>query len=143
MQPIVEQDNSYLQDLVTNDIRDFGADLSQQGQTMVQEQKEGLGKFGQFTVDLGSAATQMVLDIGLGVATVGGMAFPAAIRTFGNSAAKAEMAGADLDQQILYATTSAAASYGIEHMCNVAFAGLNLIAPGVSDDIVTVGVIRP
>ena len=140
MQPIVEQDISYLQDHVTNDIRDFGADLSQQGQTMVQEQKEGLGKFGQFAVDLGSAATQMVLDIGLGVATGGSMAIPAAIRTFGNSAAKAEMAGADLDQQMLYATTSAAASYGIEQMCNVAFAGLNLIAPGVSDDIVTAGV---
>ena len=137
---IPERDTTLITEYVSDPLRERGAELSEKGQTMVQEQKEGLGKFGQFAVDLGSAATQMVLDIGFGVATGGGMALPAAIRTFGSSATKAEMAGADLDQQMLYATTSAAASYGIEQMCNVAFAGLNLIAPGVSDDIVTAGV---
>ena len=121
-------------------MRDFGAELSEKGQTTVQEQKKGLGKFGQFAVDLASAATQMVLDIGLGVVTGGGMAIPAAIRTFGDSAAEARRDGATLDEQLLYAMTSAAASYGIEQFCNVAFTGLKLIAPGISDDIVTAGV---
>ena len=134
---IPERDTTLITEYISDPLREKGADLSQKGQAKVQEQKKGLGKFGQFAVDLGSAATQMVLDIGLGVVTGGSMAIPAAIRTFGSSATEAAAEGADLNQQMLYATTSAAATYGIEQLCNVAYAGIKGVVPGVADKTVT------
>ena len=138
--PVPERDTTLVREYVTDPARDFGGHLVETGTAQIQEQKEGLGKFGQFAVDLGSAATQMVLDAGLGALTGGGMAVSAAIRTFGGSAAEARADGASLEQQMLYATTSATLSYGIEHLCNVAFSGLKMIAPGISDELVTEGV---
>ena len=134
---IPERDTTLITEYISDPLREKEADLSKKGQAKVQEQKKGLGKFGQFSVDLGSAATQMVLDVGLGVVTGGSMAIPAAIRTFGSSATEAAAEGADLNQQMLYATTSAALSYGIEQFCNVAYAGLKGIAPSIADDFVT------
>ena len=114
-----------------------GDDLSGKGQAKIDEQKEGLNEFGQFAVDLGSSAAQLALDIGLGIVTGGGSAAITAIRTFGGAATEARADGAELEEQMLYAATSAALSYGIEGLCNVAFAEFKRIAPGITDQFVT------
>ncbi len=134
---VPERDIALIKEYVTDPTRDFGDKLSQSGRTQVEEQKEGLGSFGRFAVDLGSAATELVLDLGLGVITGGGMAVPAAIRAFGGAATEARADGATLEEQMLYATTSAALSYGIESACNLAFKGLKAVNPSISDEFLT------
>ena len=116
------------------DARDYGSKISDEGKQLVQDQKEGLGKVGQTLVDVGSVGTQMALDIGIGWLTGLGMAAPMAVRVFGSSAEKSAKEGANLNQQLAYSFGTAAVAYGLEHLSNVAMAGLKVVAPGVSDD---------
>ena len=137
---VPERDISLVKEYVTDPTQEFGDELSKNGRTQIEDQKEGLGSFGRFAVDLGSAATQLVLDLGLGVITGGGMAVPAAIRAFGGAATEARADGATLEEQMLYATTSAVISYGVESACNLAFKGLKAVSPGISDEFLTRGI---
>lgn len=116
------------------DARDYGSKIAEEGQRLIQEQKKSLGKVGQTLVDVGSVGTQMAMDIGIGWLTGLGMAAPMAVRVFGSSAEKSAKEGANLNQQLAYSFGTAAVAYGLEHLSNVAMAGLKVVAPGVSDD---------
>ena len=118
------------------DIRGLGRDMSSHGQTKIEEQKEDMDAFGRTMVDVGVVGTQMVMDIGLGWLTKFGMAGPMAVRVFGSSAEEAASEGADLQQQLKHGLGSATVAYGLEHISNVAMAGLKVVAPGIGDDFV-------
>ena len=74
-----------------------GADrLSASSQEDIATAKEGLGRAGQFAVDVGVAGTQLLGDILAGSVTGGGALLPMAVRSFGSSAQTARQSGADL-----------------------------------------------
>ncbi len=58
----------------------------------IQKEKEGLGKVGQFAVDLGVAGGQMIGDAALGAVTGGSALAPMAARVFGSSSQEAKEA---------------------------------------------------
>lgn len=115
--------------------------LAQQSEEYTEKAKEGLGKVGQFAVDLGVTGAQMLGDMALGlinpVLGTGAMA----TRVFGGSAQEARQAGATETQQQLYGLGSAATSVLVEKIANVgkafktAYGGS--IAGGKVDDILT------
>lgn len=82
--------------------------------------KQGLGKAGQFAVDLGVAGAQMAGDVlassivpGSGLALMG-------VRSFGAGAQEARDNGASIGQQMAYGAGSAALSAATEKIANVA-----------------------
>ena len=88
--------------------------LTEQSAAYTEKAKEGLGKVGQFAVDLGVTGTQLVGDMALGlinpVLGTGAMA----TRVFGGSAQEARQAGATETEQQLYGLGSAATSVLVE-----------------------------
>ena len=117
-------------------IRKAGSELSAKGQAQMQQAKVGQSAGAQAALDLVGVGTQMVLDIGLGALTKLGMMAPMAARVFGSSAEKAAAEGADLEQQVFYGLASAGVAYALEKISNVAFAGLKIVNPGITDDVV-------
>ena len=112
-----------------------GADrLSASSQEDIATAKEGLGRAGQFAVDVGVAGTQLLGDILAGSVTGGGALLPMAVRSFGSSAQTARQSGADLGQQLLYGTGSAALSVATEKISNVAAPFKAAFGAGVLDD---------
>lgn len=112
-----------------------GADrLSTSSQEDIATAKEGLGRAGQFAVDVGVAGTQLLGDILAGSVTGGGALLPMAVRSFGSSAQTARQSGADLGQQLLYGTGSAALSVATEKISNVAAPFKAAFGAGVLDD---------
>lgn len=112
-----------------------GADrLSASSQEDITTAKEGLGRAGQFAVDVGVAGTQLLGDILAGSVTGGGALLPMAVRSFGSSAQTARQSGADLGQQLLYGTGSAALSVATEKISNVAAPFKAAFGAGVLDD---------
>ena len=112
-----------------------GADrLSASSQGDIAAAKEGLGRAGQFAVDVGVAGTQLLGDILAGSVTGGGALLPMAVRSFGSSAQTARQSGADLGQQLLYGTGSAALSVATEKISNVAAPFKAAFGAGVLDD---------
>ena len=115
--------------------------LTEQSAAYTEKAKEGLGKVGQFAVDLGVTGTQLLGDMALGlinpVLGTGAMA----TRVFGGSAQEARQAGATETEQQLYGLGSAATSVLVEKIANVgkafktAYGGS--IAGGKVDDILT------
>ena len=115
--------------------------LQEQSAAYTEKAKEGLGKVGQFAVDLGITGTQLLGDMALGlinpVLGTGAMA----TRVFGGSAQEARQAGATETEQQLYGLGSAATSVLVEKIANVgkafktAYGGS--IAGGKVDDILT------
>ncbi|MBP3699090.1 MAG: hypothetical protein J6J01_06405 [Oscillospiraceae bacterium] len=113
--------------------------LTEQSAAYTEKAKEGLGKVGQFAVDLGVTGTQLVGDMALGlinpVLGTGAMA----TRVFGGSAQEARQAGATETEQQLYGLGSAATSVLVEKIANVgkafktAYGGS--IAGGKVDDL--------
>lgn len=113
--------------------------LTEQSAAYTEKAKEGLGKVGQFAVDLGVTGTQMLGDMALGlinpVLGTGAMA----TRVFGGSAQEARQAGATETEQQLYGLGSAATSVLVEKIANVgkafktAYGGS--IAGGKVDDL--------
>lgn len=82
--------------------------------------KQGLGKAGQFAVDVGVAGAQMAGDVlasaivpGSGLALMG-------VRSFGAGAQEARDNGASIGQQMAYGAGSAALSVATEKIANVA-----------------------
>ena len=112
-----------------------GADrLSASSQEDIATAKEGLGRAEQFAVDVGVAGTQLLGDILAGSVTGGGALLPMAVRSFGSSAQTARQSGADLGQQLLYGTGSAALSVATEKISNVAAPFKAAFGAGVLDD---------
>lgn len=115
--------------------------LTEQSAAYTEKAKEGLGKVGQFAVDLGVTGTQLLGDMALGlinpVLGTGAMA----TRVFGGSAQEARQAGATETEQQLYGLGSAATSVLVEKIANVgkafktAYGGS--IAGGKVDDLLT------
>lgn len=120
---------------------DFSDRMQAQSQQYTEAAKEGLGKGGQFAVDLGVTGTQLVGDIALGALNPALGTAALATRAFGDSAQEARQAGATETQQQLYGTASAATSILVEKIAQVgglfkrAYGGS--IAGGSVDDILT------
>ena len=108
--------------------------MSASSQEDIATAKEGLGRAGQFAVDVGVAGTQLLGDILAGSVTGGGALLPMAVRSFGSSAQTARQSGADLGQQLLYGTGSAALSVATEKISNVAAPFKAAFGAGVLDD---------
>ena len=83
---------------------------------------------------MGVAGTQLLGDILAGSVTGGGALLPMAVRSFGSSAQTARQSGADLGQQLLYGTGSAALSVATEKISNVAAPFKAAFGAGVLDD---------
>lgn len=120
---------------------DFSDRMQAQSQQYTEAAKEGLGKVGQFAVDLGVTGTQLVGDIALGALNPALGTAALATRAFGGSAQEARQAGATETQQQLYGTASAATAVLVEKIAQVgklfksAYGGS--IAGGSVDDILT------
>lgn len=119
----------------------FSDKMQAQSQQYTEAAKEGLGKVGQFAVDLGVTGSQLVGDIALGAfnPVLGTAAL--ATRAFGGSAQEARQAGATETQQQLYGAASAATAILVERIAQVgnlfksAYGGA--VAGGSVDDILT------
>lgn len=120
---------------------DFSDRMQAQSQQYTEAAKEGLGKVGQFAVDLGVTGTQLMGDIALGALNPALGTAALATRAFGGSAQEARQAGATETQQQLYGTASAATSILVEKIAQVGklFKGAygGSIAGGSVDDILT------
>lgn len=99
----------------------------QQAAEEIRKAKQGLGKLGQFGIDLASTA----LDVGFDAATGLGLGSMAA-RVMGSSVGEARRAGATTDQQIMYGLTNTAIELLTEKMTD----GLGMVyGKGVPTDI--------
>ena len=112
----------------------------------IQKEKEGLGKVGQFAVDLGVAGGQMIGDAALGAVTGGSALVPMAARVFGSSSQEAKEAVSptagkqeQLNAQgraLLYGAGSAALSTATEKVANVAAPFRQMFGGGVLDQAI-------
>lgn len=113
--------------------------LKEQSSAYEAAAKEGLGKVGQFMVDVGVGGTQLVGDIALGAINPALGTAALATRAFGGAAQQARQAGATETQQQLYGAASAATSILVEKIAQVGklFKGAygGSVAGGSVDDI--------
>lgn len=107
--------------------------LQESSQKDIETAKQGLGKVGQFVVDVGVGGAQLAGDIGLAALSGGGTTLPMAYRVFGGSAGEARRSGATHKQQVAYGLTSAAVSALTEKIANVA-APFKKFGTGLLDD---------
>ena len=120
---------------------DFSDRMQAQSQQYTEAAKEGLGKVGQFAVDVSIGGAQLAGDILLGALNPALGTAALATRAFGGSAQEARQAGATETQQQLYGTASAATSILVEKIAQVgglfkrAYGGS--VAGGSVDDILT------
>lgn len=114
-------------------LSDLSNSLSASAEKDIAQAKEGLGKTGQFAVDLGVAGTQMAGDALLAAVT-GGSALPfVAARSAGAAAQEAEKSGASFGRQLAYAVGSGALSAATEKLSNVAAPFRKMFGVGVLD----------
>lgn len=106
---------------------DLSDDLAQRQAKSQQSAKQGLGKAGQFGVDLGIAGAQMVGD-----AVLGGLPVMFA-RSAGSAANEARREGADFMNQLSYGLGSGAISVATEKISNVAAPFKAAFGPGFAD----------
>lgn len=124
----------------TQSVYDTADRLAGQSAQNITEAKEGLGKVGQFAVDVGVAGTQLAGDalIGALLAPVTGGASalaPMAVRGFGSGTQQARQEGATLGQQVAYGLGSGALSVATERISNVAAPFRSIFGTGVADDL--------
>lgn len=114
-------------------LSDLSNSLSASAEKDIAQAKEGLGKAGQFAVDLGVAGTQMAGDALLAAVT-GGSALPlVAARSAGAAAQEAEKSGASFGRQLAYAVGSGALSAATEKLSNVSAPFRKMFGAGVLD----------
>lgn len=94
--------------------------LSASGAQDIAQAKEGLGKVGQFAVDLGVQGVQMVGDIAASAAVPGSGLALMGVRSAGSAAQEARQSGATYGQQLAYGLGSGALSVATEKLGNVA-----------------------
>ena len=114
-------------DSAANRIYKAADDMTATGEQLIQSAKTGLGKAGQFAVDLGAAGGQLAGD-----ALTGGL-IGTGIRTFGSGAQQARQSGADVGQQMAYGLGSAAVGVLTEKIANVAGPFKKAFGSGVLD----------
>ena len=107
--------------------------LAQSASKDISRAKQGLGKAGQFAVDVGVAGVQMGGDMALGSLT-GGSALPSMfVRGVGSAAQEARQSGASYGQQLGYGLGSGALSVATEKISNVAAPFKKAFGAGVLD----------
>lgn len=111
--------------------------LAQSASKDISRAKQGLGKAGQFAVDVGVAGVQMGGDMALGALT-GGSALPSMfVRGVGSAAQEARQAGATYGQQLGYGLGSGALSVATEKISNVAAPFKKAFGAGVLDKAIS------
>ena len=121
----------------TQSVYDTADRLAAQSAQNVEAAKEGLGKVGQFAVDVGVAGTQLAGDALLAALTGGSALVPMAVRGFGSGAQQARQEGATLGQQLAYGAGSAALSVATEKIANVAAPLRRTFGSGVLDNAIS------
>lgn len=107
--------------------------LAESASKDISKAKQGLGKAGQFAVDVGVAGVQMGGDMALGALT-GGSALPSMfVRGVGSAAQEARQSGATYGQQLGYGLGSGALSVATEKISNVAAPFKKFFGEGLAD----------
>lgn len=107
--------------------------LAESASKDISRAKQGLGKAGQFAVDVGVAGVQMGGDMALGALT-GGSALPSMfVRGVGSAAQEARQSGATYGQQLGYGLGSGALSVATEKISNVAGPFKKAFGAGLAD----------
>ena len=107
--------------------------LAESASKDISRAKQGLGKAGQFAVDVGVAGVQMGGDMALGALT-GGSALPSMfVRGVGSAAQEARQSGATYGQQLGYGLGSGALSVATEKISNVAAPFKKAFGAGLAD----------
>lgn len=107
--------------------------LAESASKDISRAKQGLGKAGQFAVDVGVAGVQMGGDMALGALT-GGSALPSMfVRGVGSAAQEARQSGASYGQQLGYGLGSGALSVATEKISNVAAPFKKFFGEGLAD----------
>ena len=107
--------------------------LAESASKDISKAKQGLGKAGQFAVDVGVAGVQMGGDMALGALT-GGSALPSMfVRGVGSAAQEARQSGASYGQQLGYGLGSGALSVATEKISNVADPFKKAFGAGLAD----------
>ncbi len=107
--------------------------LAESASKDISQAKQGLGKAGQFAVDVGVAGVQMGGDMALGALT-GGSALPSMfVRGVGSAAQEARQSGASYGQQLGYGLGSGALSVATEKISNVAAPFKKAFGAGLAD----------
>ena len=91
-------------------------ELIQSGSKDIDKAKDGLGKVGQFAVDVGTQGLMMGSDALLNVIAPGAGMMGFYGRAAGASASEARREGADEDQQLLYGAASGLMELGLERL---------------------------
>lgn len=117
---------------ITESMEDTADRLGAEAARDLAKAKEGLGKFGQFGVDIATNVIQMGYDTALGMFTGGGLV-PMFARTFGSSAQEARQQGATVSQQLGYGLTKATIEVATEKLAD-GVAGI--YGKGAADDII-------
>ena len=111
--------------------------LAESASKDISQAKQGLGKAGQFAVDVGVAGVQMGGDMALGALT-GGSALPSMfVRGVGSAAQEARQSGATYGQQLGYGLGSGALSLATEKISNVAGPFKKAFGAGVLDKAIS------
>ena len=111
--------------------------LAESASKDISRAKQGLGKAGQFAVDVGVAGVQMGGDMALGALT-GGSALPSMfVRGVGSAAQEARQSGASYGQQLGYGLGSGALSVATEKISNVAAPFKKAFGAGVLDQAIS------
>lgn len=111
--------------------------LAESASKDISRAKQGLGKAGQFAVDVGVAGVQMGGDMALGALT-GGSALPSMfVRGVGSAAQEARQSGATYGQQLGYGLGSGALSVATEKISNVAGPFKKAFGAGVLDKAIS------
>ena len=111
--------------------------LAESASKDISQAKQGLGKAGQFAVDVGVAGVQMGGDMALGALT-GGSALPSMfVRGVGSAAQEARQSGASYGQQLGYGLGSGALSVATEKISNVAAPFKQAFGAGVLDQAIS------
>lgn len=128
-----------IQENIKDPLQAYSDKMAKKSAALTEEAKAGLGKVGQFAVDLGVTGTQLLGDVALGLVNPALGTAAMGTRVFGGSAQEARQSGATETQQQLYGLASAAVSVGVEKLAQVgglfkkAYGGS--IAGGSVDDI--------
>lgn len=108
--------------------------LSESGAQNIAAAKEGLGKVGQFAVDLGTQGVQMAGDIAASALIPGAGLALMSTRSAGSAAQEARQAGASYGQQLAYGLGSGAVSLATEKLASVAAPFKKAFGGGVLDE---------
>ena len=128
----VEREGDATVKQAANDVFKIADDLGESAQADINAAKDGLSKFGQAGIDIGTNIIQMGSDAALGWLTGGSSLIPLALRVFGQSAQEARQEGASTNQQVAYALTNT----GIEILTEKMADGLaGIYGKGAADEV--------